>query len=99
MVSGRGINPKMFIIISKLVFSLCLFILFFFMFGQSALNEYLEREVRFKVKEIGPRPLDLPAITICLDVVRFEYHKIISNNLSLDSGERMEERASHYKSV
>ena len=60
---------KMIIIIAKLVFVVCLFISFFFMFGNSALKEFLEEDVRFKVKKIGPHPIDLPAITICLDMV------------------------------
>ena len=61
----------MFLIVTKLLVTLCLLILFFFMFGKSALNEFMEREVRFKVKKVGPQPLDLPAITVCLEFVSF----------------------------
>ena len=61
----------MFLVVTKLLFTLCLLLSFFFMFGKSALNEYLEREVRFKVSKVGPHPLDLPAITICLDFVSY----------------------------
>ena len=61
----------MFLIVTKLLVTLCLLILFFFMFGKSALNEFIEREVRFKVKKVGPQPLDLPAITVCLEFVSF----------------------------
>ena len=58
------------IILVKVSFCIALFLFFLFIFGKPAIERYLEGNVVLQLSRKEPEPLNLPAITVCVDMVR-----------------------------
>ena len=60
----------MHIVLAKIIFCAALFLFFLFIFGKPAIERYLAGSVVLHVSQLEPQPLPLPAITVCVDMVR-----------------------------
>ena len=63
-------STNMSVILVKVFFCLGLFLFFLFIFGKPAVERYLQGDVVLQLSSNQPEPLALPAITICVDMVR-----------------------------